>query len=71
RGDGFGNVDMGFIKNTRFGRQNFQIRLEAFNLTNTRNFGVPNSLINSANFLNQWGTDGGGRKIWAALRYTF
>lgn len=71
RGDGFGNIDMGFIKNTRFGRQNFQIRLEAFNLTNTRNFGVPNSQINSANFLNQWGTDGGGRKIWAALRYTF
>lgn len=71
RADGYGNIDLGFIKNTRFGRQNFQIRLEAFNLTNTRNFGVPDSRINSANFLNQWGTDGGGRKIWAAVRYTF
>jgi hypothetical protein len=72
RADGYGNIDLGFIKNTRFFEgHNFQIRLEAFNLTNTRNFGVPNSQINSANFLNQWGTDGGGRKIWVALRYTF
>jgi hypothetical protein len=72
RTDGIGNIDVGFIKNTRFGsRHNFQIRIEAFNLTNTRNFGVPESRINSTNFLNQWGTDGGGRKIWVALRYTF
>ncbi len=72
RADGYGNIDLGFIKNTRFfGRQNIQFRLEAFNLTNTRNFGVPNSQINSVNFLNQWGTDGGGRKIWVAIRYTF
>ncbi len=71
RADGIGNIDMALIKNTRFGRQNFQIRLEAFNLTNTRNFGIPNSTVNSVNFLNQWGTDGGGRKIWAAVRYTF
>jgi len=72
RTDGIGNIDLGFIKNTRFGtRHNFQIRIEAFNLTNTRNFGVPESRISSTNFLNQWGTDGGGRKIWVALRYTF
>lgn len=72
RADGIGNVDMALIKNTRtFGRQNLQLRLEAFNLTNTRNFGIPNAQVNSVNFLNQWGTDGGGRKIWAAIRYTF
>jgi hypothetical protein len=72
RTDGIGNIDLGFIKNTRFfGTHNFQFRVEAFNLTNTRNFGVPDSRINSVNFLNQWGTDGGGRKIWIALRYTF
>ena len=29
------------------------------------------SPINSANFLNQWATNGGNRRIWAALRYTF
>jgi hypothetical protein len=72
RTDGIGNIDLGFIKNTRFAsRQNIQFRIEAFNLTNTRNFGVPESRVNSTNFLNQWGTDGGGRKIWVALRYTF
>lgn len=40
RADGIGNVDLGFIKNTRFGRQNLQIRIEMFNATNTRNFGI-------------------------------
>jgi hypothetical protein len=34
-----------------------------FNATNTRNFGIPDSRINSANFLNQWATDGGNRRI--------
>jgi len=32
---------------------------------------VPDGRINSANFLNQWATDGGSRRIWIALRYTF
>jgi hypothetical protein len=27
--------------------------------------------VNSANFLNQWATDGGARRVWAALRYSF
>ena len=51
--------------------QNLQIRVEMFNATNTRNFGIPDGRVNSANFLNQWATDGGNRRIWAALRYTF
>jgi len=71
RTDGIGNVDLSFLKNTRFGSQNLQFRVEFFNLTNTRNFGVPQSAINSANFLNQWGTNGGGRRVWFALRYAF
>ena len=41
RADGIGNLDLGFIKNTRFGRQNLQLRIEMFNATNTRNFGIP------------------------------
>jgi hypothetical protein len=71
RADGIANIDIGFIKNTRFGGQNLQLRVEMFNATNTRNFGIPEGRVNSANFLNQWGTDGGKRTIWVAARYSF
>jgi hypothetical protein len=71
RADGIGNLDLGFVKNHRFGRQNFQFRVEMFNATNTRNFGIPEGRVNSANFLNQWGTNGGSRQIWLAGRWTF
>lgn len=72
RADGIINVDFSLIKNTRFAHgQNIQVRFEMFNATNTRNFGIPDGRVNSANFLNQWATDGGARRIWAALRYTF
>ena len=50
-------------KNTRFANgQNIQLRIEMFNATNTRNFGIPDGRVNSANFLNQWATDGGNRR---------
>jgi hypothetical protein len=72
RADGISNVDVAIMKNTRFANgQNVQIRIEMFNATNTRNFGIPDGRINSANFLNQWATNGGNRRIWAALRYVF
>jgi hypothetical protein len=72
RADGIGNVDIGFIKNTRLKEnQNVQLRVEMYNATNTRNFGIPEGRINSSNFLNQWGTDGGSRRIVIALRYMF
>ncbi len=72
RADGIANLDIGIVKNTRFANgQNIQIRIEMFNATNTRNFGIPEGRINSVNFLNQWATNGGNRRIWAALRYTF
>jgi hypothetical protein len=73
RADGIANLDFGIIKNTRIMEgQNIQFRAEFYNLTNTRNFGTPNSLINSgANFLNQWATNGGNRRIVMSLRYTF
>jgi hypothetical protein len=60
------------IKNTLITeRHRIQIRGEFYNVTNSRNFGIPESRINSANFLNQWGTDGGNRRIQLGLRYTF
>jgi Carboxypeptidase regulatory-like domain/TonB-dependent Receptor Plug Domain len=72
RADGIGNADLGFIKNTRINeRQNLQLRVEMYNSTNTRNFGIPEGRVNSSNFLNQWGTDGGNRRIILAMRYLF
>ena len=72
RADGIGNIDLSIMKNTRFANgHNVQLRIEMFNATNTRNFGIPDGRVNSANFLNQWATDGGARRIWAALRYSF
>jgi len=72
RADGIGNIDIGITKNTRFANgQTIQIRIEMFNATNTRNFGIPDGRITSTNFLNQWATDGGARRTWVALRYTF
>ena len=72
RADGIANVDLGIFKNTKFTeRQRIQLRAEMYNATNTRNFGIPEARVNSANFLNQWGTDGGNRRILLGLRYTF
>jgi hypothetical protein len=73
RGDGIANLDFGVFKNTKIleGHQ-IQFRAEFFNATNTRNFGTPNTAVNSgANFLNQWSTNGGNRRIVMGLRYTF
>ncbi len=71
RTDGIGNLDIAFIKNTRLRGHSLQVRVEMFNATNTRNFGVPEGRVSAASFLNQWGTNGGARTIWGALRYTF
>jgi hypothetical protein len=72
RADGIYLIDLAIIKNTRIAEgHNLQLRLEMFNATNTRNFGIPTSAINSANFLNEKGTDGGNRRIWLSARYSF
>ncbi len=72
RADGIGDVGFGLLKNIRVREGNLmQFRADMFNATNTRNFGIPEGRVNSANFLNQWGTDGGKRRIILGLRYTF
>jgi hypothetical protein len=72
RSDGINNIDFGILKNTRIGEnQRLQIRADFFNFTNTRDFGIPDSTVTSNNFLNQWGTDGGNRRIIVGLRYVF
>src|SRR5207249_1500365 len=56
RSSGIKNVDLGLVKNTRIGESaRLQFRAEFYNLTNTRNFGIPEGRVSSANFLNQMG----------------
>src|SRR5262249_33981062 len=50
RTDGIGNLDLGLIKNTRIGKTTLQVRVEMYNATNTRNFGVPEGRVTSSNF---------------------
>jgi hypothetical protein len=72
RADGIGNLDLGLIKNTAVTETHrIQLRAEFYNVTNTRNFGIPEARISSAAFLNQWGRDGGNRRILMGLRYVF
>ena len=72
RSDGINNVDFGILKNTTIGENHrLQLRADFFNFTNSRDFGIPNSTVTSADFLNQWGTDGGNRRIIVGLRYVF
>jgi hypothetical protein len=73
RSDGLNQVDVGIIKNTRLsGDVRIQIRADMFNVFNSRSFGIPNGVLNSGgNFLNQWATNGGNRRIVLAARLTF
>jgi len=72
RADGIQNLDFGILKNTTlFEGHKVQFRADMFDATNTRNFGIPNGTVTSANFLNQWATNGGNRRIVLGLRYTF
>jgi hypothetical protein len=66
------DLDLGVVKNMRFlESQTLQLRAEFYNTSNTRYFGIPDATLSSANFLNQWGTDGGNRRIVFTLRYAF
>lgn len=74
RGDGLVNVDLSVVKDIKVAEgHSLQFRADAFNLPNTRNFGIPLALINTtpATFLNEKATDGGNRRIFLALRYSF
>lgn len=65
-------VDFGVIKNTRISENvRFQLRADMFNVLNERNFGVPEGRINAPNFLNQWATNGGNRRIILGARIVF
>lgn len=72
RAQGLRLVDFGIIKNTRIAENvRFQIRADMFNVFNERNFGVPEGRINAPNFLNQWATNGGNRRVILGARLVF
>jgi len=74
RADGIGNLDLAIMKSFKMPyleNHALKIRGDFFNLTNSRNFGIPEARINNAGFLNQWNTDGGNRRIVFTLRYAF
>ena len=72
RADGIGNLDVAFIKNTRIGEITGCRSASRCSTRPTRATSAsPRGAINNANFLNQWGTNGGARTIWGALRFIF
>ncbi|MGH9916211.1 MAG: hypothetical protein ACRD63_13100, partial [Pyrinomonadaceae bacterium] len=72
RADGINNVDFGILKNTQIGEnKRLQLRADFFNVSNTRDFGTPNSTVTNPGFLNQWGTNGGNRRIILGVRFVF
>jgi hypothetical protein len=73
RADGINNFDMVLTKKIRmpFEGHMLNLRGEFYNLTNSRDFGIPNATYNAAAFLNQWNTNGGGRRVVLLLRYQF
>jgi hypothetical protein len=72
RSDGIAQVDFSVMKATKITeRHQIQIRADFFNFSNTRNFGIPEARINNARFANQWGTDGGNRRIFLSAKYLF
>jgi hypothetical protein len=42
-----------------------------FDMTNTRNFGIPEARITNSGFAHQESTNGGARNMYVGLRYTF
>ncbi len=72
RSDGIANLDLSIAKATHFTETHqLLLRADFFNATNTRNFGIPEARVNNAGFANQWGTDGGNRRIFVSLKYQF
>ena len=73
RADGINNLDLVLTKNVRmpFEGHKLQFRAEFFNLTNTRDYGIPNAAVTNAGFGLEGNTDGGNRRIVMMLRYSF
>jgi hypothetical protein len=72
RADGINRIDFGILKNIRVREgHNFQIHANFFNLTNTRDWGIPEGVITSSAFLNEGAFEVPARRIQMGLRYSF
>jgi hypothetical protein len=73
RADGINNVDVAVKKVVRlpWEKHTFDLRFDFYNLTNTRDYGIPQANVNNAGFANEGLTDGGRRRIQFGLRYAF
>jgi hypothetical protein len=72
RADSLKLVDIGIIKNTKITESvKGQFWIDFFNAFNWRNFGIPSGIASSPDFLNQWATDGGNRRIRFGVRLVF
>jgi hypothetical protein len=73
RADGIDNLDFSVSKTTRLFAEHhtLQFRADVFNLTNTRKFGIPEARITNSGFLDEKSTDGGNRRIFLGLKYSF
>jgi hypothetical protein len=72
RADGINNLDLALLKNIKVSENNqLQFRMEMYNATNTRDYGIPNANVNNPAFAASGNTDGGNRRIVMGLRYTF
>lgn len=73
RSDGINNLDLAINKSVKLPWEShmFNLRFDFYNLTNSRDFGIPEARINNAGFMNQWNTNGGNRRITGTLRYVF
>ncbi len=72
RADGINRVDLGLIKNIRVREgHTFQLHANFYNLTNTRDWGIPEGTYNSPAFLKEGAVEAQNRRIQLGARYTF
>ena len=72
RGPGFFNMDFSFFKNVQVTeRTQLQLRVELFNVTNTPQFGNPNSDFSGKDFGKVTGTAGNPRVMQFAAKINF
>lgn len=72
RGPGVMNIDLGLFRRFPIGsRVNLELRVEAFNLTNTPHFLNPNGNVNSGGFMTITSTDAPERQVRLGARLSF
>ena len=72
RANGINRVDLGVIKNIRVREgHTFQLHANFYNLTNTRDWGIPEGTYNSPAFLKEGALEAQNRRVQVGLRYAF